>query len=57
MMIINLEKLPPQETLNEQRDDLFFNSGICLVQVYDYQKCYEESDQIVREFLERLKEA
>ncbi len=33
MMVINLEKLPSQETPNNQSDHLLLNSGICLVKI------------------------
>jgi len=47
---------PPSRTVEEhERDRLFKQNGILLVEHYDAKRCYNEPEGVVTEFLEILR--
>lgn len=49
---------PPSRTVHDhERDRLFKQSGIRIVEHFDANKCYEQADEVVRVFLDLLKQA
>lgn len=49
-----LELLHPNTAKPEDRDRLFETQGICIIHYYDYNRCNQEPDDIVQEFIEIL---
>ncbi|CAD5940030.1 Pentapeptide repeat protein [Planktothrix tepida] len=49
-----LELLHPNTAKSEDRDRLFETQGICIIHYYDYNRCNQEPDDIVQEFIEIL---